>query len=171
MDGTDMNRVFVIVAFGLALAGCTSGGNSFSLFEPRPVEVVFQSTPPGAEAKTTTGQSCQTPCTLPMPPDKDFQVTYTLAGYAPQTLSVQPANNEETFEASLQPNPVAAELVAMPKGPAKRTPAKKKPAAKPAARAAASKPVPASAAPPPPMTTSTTPAPAPASADPWPPVR
>jgi hypothetical protein len=163
-----MNRVFVIVAFGLALAGCTSGGTSFSLFEPRPVEVVFQSTPPGAEAKTTTGQSCQTPCTLALPPDKDFQVTYTLAGYAPQTLSVQPAKNDETFETSLQPNPVTAELVATPKGPAKRAPAKKKPGAKPATRAAASKPA---AAPPPPMTTSTTPAPAPASADPWPPVR
>ena len=166
-----MNRVFVIVVSGLALAGCTSGGTSFSMFEPRPVEVVFQSMPPGAEAKTTTGQACQTPCTLAMPPDKDFQVTYTLAGYAPQTVSVQPAKNDETFEATLQPNPVTAELVAMPKGPAKRAPAKKKPAAKPAQRAAASKPAPAAGAPPPPMTTSTTPAPAPASGDPWPPVR
>jgi hypothetical protein len=172
-DGTDMRRVLMIVASGLALAGCASGGGSdwFPKFEPAPVSVQFQSQPVAAEAKTSTGQSCQTPCTLPMPPDKDFSVTFSLAGYQPQTVPVQ-LTKADGEEAALQPNPVAVELAVAPKTPAKRTPARKttattaKPvAAKPAApRPAAPKPAAATAQPAPAVA-------APAGTDPWPPAR
>jgi hypothetical protein len=177
MDGTDMNRVIVIAASGLALAGCTSGGGTnfdfWPKFEPTPVSVQFQSEPAGAEAKTSVGQSCQTPCALAMAPDKDFSVTFSLAGYQPQTVPVQvnkpEPGSEDATEAGLAPNPVAVELKAAPKGPAKRTPAKKPATTASAAKPAAAKP----AAAPKPTAAPRQPAPttAPAATDPWPPVR
>jgi hypothetical protein len=168
MDGTDMRRVVVIMASGLALAGCASGPGApdwWPKFEPAPVSIAFESAPAGAEAKTSTGQVCQTPCTLAMPPDKEFAVTFSLAGYQPQTVPVQIAIPEGGLEASLQPNPVAVELAVAPKTPAKR---------KPAARTASAPkpPKPRAAAPKP--TSSAQPAPSavmPSSTDPWPPVR
>jgi hypothetical protein len=188
MDGTDMRRVIVIVASGLALAGCASGGGTpdwFPRFEPAPVSVQLESQPAGAEAKTSTGQSCQTPCAVAMPPDKEFSVTFSLAGYQQQTIPVQMGKPEgDAFaEASLQPNPVAVELAAAPKTPAKRKPARK-PAAtastvRPAARPAAARPAARPAAPRPaspaatsqPATVPASAVPAAAPTDPWPPAR
>ena len=172
-----MSRVIVIVAFGLALGGCTSGGTGadWFKFEPPPVNVQLQSQPAGAEAKTSAGQACQTPCTLAVAPDKDFSVTFTLPGYEQQTVPVQLAKPEgdELAQASLQPNPVAVELA---KSPAKRPPVRKRAAtASATAKPAAAKPVaarpaaarPAAAAP---AAAPRQQAPAPAATDPWPPV-
>jgi hypothetical protein len=175
-----MRQVIVIMASGLALAGCASGGTSpdwWPKFEPAPVSIQFESQPAGAEAKTSTGQSCQTPCSLAMPPDKEFSVTFSAAGRVPQTVPVQITKPEDDpfAEASLQPNPVAVELAVASKTPAKRAPGRKPAAtaavAKPAARPAAPRPAaPRPAAP----TTHPAPAataPAPAPTDPWPAVR
>jgi hypothetical protein len=180
MDGTDMRRVIVILASGLALAGCASGGASpdwWPKFEPAPVSIQFESQPAGAEAKTSTGQSCQTPCSLAMAPDKEFSVTFALAGRQPQTVPVQITKPEgDPFaEASLQPNPVAVELAVAPKTPAKRTPGRRaaatataKPAARPAApRPAAPRPAASSSQPVAPAAA----APAAAPTDPWPAAR
>jgi hypothetical protein len=167
MDGTDMNRIIVIAASGLALAGCTSSGGMTTdwlpKFEPKPVDVQFVSAPAGAEAKTTTGQACQTPCTLQVPPDKDFQVTFSLANHQPQTVSVQPVKSEATWETSLQPNPVEVQLVATT--PQRRGQRRAATSAPPPARPAAARP-----ATPPPAATAPAPA-APAASDPWPQVR
>lgn len=165
-----MRRVVVTVASGLALASCTSGGGMnfntdwFPKFEPAPVNIQFQSQPAGAEAKTSTGQACKTPCSLAMPADKEFSVTFSLAGYQPQTVALQ-LTRPEGIETALQPNPVEVELAVAPKTPAKRTPTRK-PAAKPATTAAAPKPAATRPAP----SGSTVPPP-PASTDPWPTIR
>lgn len=172
-----MLRLMVITACGLALAGCASGsGSGFDFFpkaEPVPVTVQFQSEPAGAEAKTSVGESCQTPCALAIKPDKDFAVTFSLAGYQPQTIPVQ-VKQPEGFgmEANLSPNPVAADLVAAPKG--KRTPAKK-----PATTASVAKPKPAAAKPavtrpvatsrPTALPPAAAPSSVPPATDPWPP--
>jgi hypothetical protein len=178
MDGTDMRRVIVILGSGLALAGCASGGTTpdwWPKVEPTPVSIQFESVPPGAEAKTSTGQSCQTPCALAMPPDKDFSVTFALAGRQPQTVPIQLTKPEDDpfAEASLQPNPVAVQLAVAPKTPAKRT--GRRPAATAStARPAAARPVaprPAAARP---AASSSQPvgvAPAATPTDPWPPAR
>jgi hypothetical protein len=167
-----MSRVIVMVAAGLALAGCTSGGTGADLwpkYEPAPVSVQFQSDPAGAEAKTSGGQACKTPCSLAVAPDKDFAVTFSLAGYEPQTVPVQvsqPDGTEVIQESSLQPNPVAVELA---KSSAKRPPAKKR-----ATTASAAKPVtakPAAARPARPAAAPAAPAEAPPALDPWPQVR
>jgi hypothetical protein len=166
MDGADMKRVFVIVASGLALAGCTSGGTDWlPKFEPAPVSIQFQSEPAGAEAKTSTGGSCQTPCAVSVPPDKEFSVTFSLAGYQPQTVPVQ-LTKPEGVETALQPNPVAVELATAAKTPPKRKPTSRAATTSSVSKPAAARPVaprPAAAAPAPAATTPAT--------DPWPAVR
>lgn len=142
--------------------------------EPVTLNVQLQSDPPGAEAKTSVGQSCKTPCAVSVPADKDFSVTFALAGYQPQTVPVQVTRAEaltgETSETILTPNPVAVELEPAPKAPAKKPPV---PARKPAAAASAQAPKPAAPATPRPAATAPTrPAgAAPAAVDPWPAVR
>ena len=169
-----MRQVIVIMASGLALAGCASGGANpdwWPKFEPAPVSIQFESQPAGAEAKTSTGQSCQTPCSLAMAPDKEFSVTFSAAGRQPQTVPVQITKPEDDpfAEASLQPNPVAVELAVAAKTPAKRAPGRK-----PAATASVAKPKPAAPRPAAPTTTQQAPAataPAATPTDPWPAVR
>lgn len=150
-----MIRVIAVVACGLALAACSSGMPSWSpswsssmdflpKFDPKPVAMQFESEPAGAEAKTSTGQTCRTPCTLSVAPNKEFSVTFALAGYQPQTIPVKVGKPEGAYDDSigLTPNPVYAELEAAKPAP-KRAPAK--PAPKPAT-AAAPKPAAAPAA-------------------------
>ncbi len=112
------------------------------------VPLQFESEPPGAEVRTSGGQTCRTPCALAVPA-ADFQVTYNLTGYQPQTVPVKlmppedmRGNEEAGLGAALprfDPSPVTAELV---KAAPKRAPAKKRVAKKPA-------PPPADRAPPP----------------------
>ena len=91
-----MYRVIAIVCAGLALAACESNPIGCKLrlvqdarfmFKMEPVHetVRFESEPPGAEAKTSNGQTCRTPCALALPGDKTFTVTFTLNGYQPDT--------------------------------------------------------------------------------------
>lgn len=156
-----MRRVIVILASGLALAGCAGGNfNSdwFPKFEPSPVNIQFVSTPAGAEAKTSSGQTCKTPCSLSMPADKEFSVSFSLAGYQTQTVPLQ-LTKPEGVETALQPNPVEVELVAAPKPAPARKPATRKPAT------TAQAPKPAATRPAPQTQT------APSASDPWPAVR
>jgi hypothetical protein len=141
-----MYRVLVIVSGALALAACSSTPDWMSLdgLKPTPVmdSVRFESTPPGAEVKTSNGQTCRTPCALALPVDAPLTATFTLNGYQPETESLDPIANGSTT--TLQPNPVVVELTAT--GPAPK-PAKKPPAKKPAPKkpATAAKPAPAPA--------------------------
>ncbi len=119
-----------IVACGLALAACSSSGDLMRTATPT-VPLQFESEPPGAEVKTSGGQTCRTPCALAIPA-ADFQVTYSLNGYQPQTIPVKllpPDDMRGTEEMGLtgstprfDPSPVMAELV---KGGPRRAPAKK----------------------------------------------
>jgi hypothetical protein len=128
---------------------------------PAATMVQFESDPAGAEAKTSLGQSCRTPCSLDVAAD-EFSVTFTLPGYQPQTVPVRLVASNEPIDpitgrapsARLVPNPVLVALQAVPPPPpaAKKPPVAKKP--KPAAR---------------PAPTAMAPAPAPAPASPWPP--
>ena len=49
----------------------------------------MESEPPGAEAKTSQGQTCRTPCELVVQTGGEFSVTLALAGYQPQTVPVR----------------------------------------------------------------------------------
>jgi hypothetical protein len=115
-----MRRVIVIAVTGLSLAGCSS----FSLdsFKPTPpsIQVQLESSPPGADARTSLGPGCKTPCSVSVPaPDTGFAVTYTLNKFLPATIQVQVIRNPGDFASPgstvTDPNPVFAEL--QPAGP------------------------------------------------------
>ncbi len=153
-----MSRVIAVTACGLMLAACSATMPSLSLdfmkSAPQAETLAIESEPPGAEAKTSLGQSCRTPCQLPVQPGSEFSVTLALSGYQPQTVSVHPEADGASAAPRLAPNPVHVELQAVV--PPKKPVAKKKPVAA-APRPAASPPL-ASAA------TTAAPAPAPTAA-------
>jgi len=173
-----MSRVIAVVACGFSLAACSTSLPSLSSFKPSPSSEALriESEPPGADAKTSLGQSCRTPCELTVPSGGDLAVTLSLSGYQPQTIPVQreaaPAAERSSeyggAAARLTPNPVYVELEPAPAAPPAKKPVRKKPrvattrpaaAAAPAITAAAPAPAttasaatPAAAAPPMPAT-------------------
>jgi hypothetical protein len=115
-----MRRVIVIAVAGLSLAGCSS--MSWDAFKPTPptVQVQLESAPPGADARTSLGPGCKTPCSVAVTlPDTGFSVTYTLPRFEPATVPVQVIRNPGDFttagSTTIDPNPVFAEL--RPAGP------------------------------------------------------
>jgi hypothetical protein len=106
---------------------------------PQNETLAIDSEPPAAEAKTSLGQSCRTPCQLRVQPGSEFFVTLTLSGYQPQTVSVRPETDGASAAPRLAPNPVHVDLLAVAP-PKKPVPKKKKPVAA-AARVPASPPV------------------------------
>jgi len=156
-----MYRGFVILGGSLILAACTSTPSWLNIdsLKPEPITdtVQFETVPPGAEARTTTGQTCRTPCSLSLPANAPFSVTFNLNGYHPETEQVELVSMGDG-SSRLRPNPVMVELTAAPPAPRKPAPTAKKPAKKPAA-----KPRPAAGAAPAPAAASN-----PAGASPWP---
>lgn len=139
-----MRRVIVIAVAGAGLAGCSSF--SMDAFKPTPptVQVQLDSVPPGAEAKTSLGPGCKTPCSVAVPAvDSGFSVTYTLNKFHPVTIPVQVTNIPGDFTTSastaLDPNPVIAELKPMgpPPKPVRNKPLKPKKPKPPKGTAAA----------------------------------
>ena len=153
-----MYRVIAIVSGGLALAACSSTPDWASLDALKPAPsmstVRFESEPPGAEAKTSNGQTCRTPCALALPVNAAVTVTFRLNGYQPATENIEPASVGLGMP-ELRPNPVLVELTPAPPPPKPVKPVKpvKKPVAKkPAAKPAAKKPAATSSSAPAPMT-------------------
>jgi hypothetical protein len=150
-----MRRVIAIAVAGASLGGCSSMP-SFSVGDyfkstPPAIQVQLESQPSGADAKTSLGPGCKTPCSVSIPaPDTGFTVTYLLPRYEPATVQVNVIRSPDG-PAVTDPNPVFAEL--RPAGPPPRAKGmrpktvKKKP--KPAAVPAES-PFPDPNAPPPP---------------------
>lgn len=162
-----MKRFFAVAVCGLSVSACSSLPSWMQLELPGSVPAAttmqFESEPAGAEARTSLGQSCRTPCSVAVSAS-DFSVTFNLPGYQPQTVPVKLVTSTEPIDpnapastegARLVPNPVFVEMV--PAGPPARKPApvKKKPKAP--------RPAPTASAP------QAAPAPAPAPATPWPP--
>src|SRR5476649_99275 len=115
-----MRRVIVIAVAGASLAGCSSF--SWDSLKPTPptVQVQLDSVPTGADARTSLGPGCKTPCSVAVPvPDAGFSVTYTLNKFLPATVPVQviriPGDFSTPASTTLDPNPVVAEL--QPAGP------------------------------------------------------
>lgn len=138
-----MSRALALAAC-FAIAGCTASGDLMKTATPT-VPLQFESEPPGAEVRTSGGQTCRTPCALAVPA-ADFQATYNLNGYQPQTIPVKlmppdDIRGTEEFASNtprFNPSPVVAELV---KAAPKKRPAKKARVAKKQQQPAASEPV------------------------------
>jgi hypothetical protein len=164
-----MSRVIAVLACGFTVAACSSAlpGLSFMRSAPPADALRIESEPPGAEAKTSLGQSCRTPCELTVPPGSaEFGVTLALAGFKSQTVSVRtevpppgPDPEAKAGPPRLTPNPLFVELQ-----PAAAAPAQKRRSAPKGKPATATSDAPSNdvAWPPPPASS---PAPAPA---PWP---
>jgi hypothetical protein len=141
-----MRRVLAMAATAASLAGCSSfsSGDTFSAFKsaPPPIQVQLESTPAGADARTSLGPGCKTPCSVTVTPGDgvtSFLVNYSMAGRQPAGIPVQVVRvdggmfSSNTLKAD--PNPVVAELqpVGPPPKPEKPIrPKRKKPAAAPA---------------------------------------
>ena len=119
---TSLVRVCAI-ASALSVAGCASWTPSWdfipsSLSGGANVSLTIESDPPGADARTSIGPSCRTPCMIPVPADREFTVNYSLNGYIPQVVPVRPRDMEvyrpepgmSAPYPELAPNPVYAQL-------------------------------------------------------------
>ena len=123
-----MSRVglcFVVTAaVGVSLTGCSSALSSNSSSEQLQT-LKFESDPPGADVRTTQGQTCKTPCELKVP-SHEQPVTITKNNYAPQTVQVtlgpQPDHSFwENPPPTLVPNPVRVVLQPVPKPAARHS--------------------------------------------------
>ena len=139
-----MRRVIAIAVIGASLAGCSSFSLDSFKSAPPLVKVALESTPPGADATTSLGPACKTPCSVEIPaPDAGFSVTFAMPKFQPETVPVQVIRNPGDFGSPattiVDPSPVFAELqpAAPPPKARKMRPAKPKTAAAPTAPAAA----------------------------------
>ncbi len=123
--------------------------------------VELDSDPSGAQATTSLGAGCRTPCSLEVTAEGPFTVTFTHEGYEPTTVEVKIQHARMgVSERKFAPNPVIGQLAAVappapppspPKKPVataqppKAAPRKPVAAAQPAAQPAA-RPVPAPSA-------------------------
>ena len=149
-----MRRLIAIAIAGASLSGCSS----FSLSDyvkstPPSIQVQLDSNPPGAEAHTSLGPGCKTPCSVSVAaPDTGFSVSYTLVKHQPATVQVNVVRNPGDFTTpattTTDPNPVFAELQPAAPPPKAHGPSKKKKKATAAAPAQADSPLPDPNAPP-----------------------
>jgi hypothetical protein len=125
-----MRRVIVIAVAGASVAGCSSFSMDAFKSAPPAVQVQLDSVPTGADARTSMGPGCKTPCSVAVtaPPDGGFSVTYTLNKFQPATVPVQvirtPGDFSTPASTTFDPNPVVAEL--QPAGPPPKAAARKK---------------------------------------------
>jgi hypothetical protein len=132
-----------VALLGIGLAGCgvsnwiPSWDLKFPSAPPPAAAVQVESEPAGAEAKSSVGPSCRTPCALSVATSNPFTVTFTLAGYESQTVPVAPRPVGDPRDSAgalkFDPDPVYAQLEPVP--PAKGK--KKRPAPKAKAPTAA----------------------------------
>lgn len=71
-----------------AASACLLAGGCATLTRGTTTDVTFTSEPPGAAMETTHGYWCTTPCTLRLSRSTPFVATFSLPGYAPQSIPV-----------------------------------------------------------------------------------
>src|SRR5262245_26862549 len=100
-----MSRVIAVMACGFMLAACSTAMPSLDFMKsaPQAESLAIESEPPGAEANTSLGQSCRTPCQLSVQPGSEFSVTLARTGYQAQTVSVRPEAEGATAAPASRP--------------------------------------------------------------------
>lgn len=144
-----MRRVIVIAVAGASLAGCSSLSLDFVKSAPPLVKVALESAPSGADATTSLGPGCKTPCSIDVPaPDAGFSVTFASPKFQSVTVPVQVIRNPGDYTSPpmtiTDPSPVFAELQPAAPPPKARRPMRPK---KPRTPNAAAAPAPAPAQP------------------------
>lgn len=91
-----VSRLAGVALLGIGLAGCgvsnwmPSWDLSFPSAPPPASTIQVESEPAGADAKTSVGPGCRTPCSLTVATANPFTVTFSLAGYESLTVPVAP---------------------------------------------------------------------------------
>jgi hypothetical protein len=141
-----MLRIIAIAAAAVSLAGCSATPDYLKLdyykSAPPAVQLQLESTPPGAEARTSIGPGCKTPCSVSVTPGDgvtSFLVNYSMPGKQAAGVPVNVIRADGGMFSSgtvkVEPNPVMAELqpVGPPPKPGKpMRPKRTKPAQAPA---------------------------------------
>jgi hypothetical protein len=116
-------RAGAIVSLSLSTPGCgvanwmSSGDLSFPSAPPPASMIQLESEPAGAEAKSSIGPSCRTPCSLNITTARPFTITFSLDGYQPLTVPVSPRPTVDPVAGQalkFHPDPVYAQLEALP---------------------------------------------------------
>lgn len=144
-----MRHVIAIAVAGASLAGCSSMSLDSFKSAPPLVKVALESVPAGADATTSLGPGCKTPCSIDVPaPDAGFSVTFASPKFQSMTVPVQVIRNPGDFTSPpttiIEPSPVFAELQPAAPPPKSHKPIRpKKPKPPKAAAAPAAAPAPA----------------------------
>jgi PEGA domain-containing protein len=86
-----LDHAFALVMCGFGLAACSSFTMpGVDALKPKPTTTVLliQSNPAGAEARSSLGGTCRTPCTMAIGTAGDFTISFARDGYEPQTVTV-----------------------------------------------------------------------------------
>jgi hypothetical protein len=128
-----MSRVELVVAataavMGIALGGCSGAMPEWMSSQPAGPQIQslrFESDPPGADVRTARGETCQTPCSLPVPAENQA-VAFAKPGFEPQTVQViaRESADQSYFSGmfgsptrALAPNPVQVVMISEPPPP------------------------------------------------------
>jgi hypothetical protein len=116
-----MIRVIAVVTCGLTVAACSASIQSLDFLKSSPPTAAlrFESVPTGAEVKAS-GQTCRTPCELTIQVAPELSVTFALAGYQSETVSVRSEEGSVFSSPKLTPNPVHVALHTIPAVAAKK---------------------------------------------------
>src|SRR5580693_6338314 len=83
-----LDLTFALVICGLGLAACGSSQTlpGLDAFKPKPTTttLLVQSNPDGADARSSLGGTCRTPCTMAIATAGDFTISFARDGYEPQ---------------------------------------------------------------------------------------
>jgi hypothetical protein len=125
-----IDRALALVICGLGLEACSSspisGVDAFKL-KPTTTELLTQSNPAGADARSSLGGTCRTPCTTAIGTAGDFTISFAHHGYETQTRTVHSTMSERGLTTAptpvLAPNPVFVMLEPQAKGAVRQRPA------------------------------------------------
>jgi hypothetical protein len=116
-----LERAFALVMCGFGLAACgslTMPGFDSLKPKPRTTVLLIQSNPASAEARSSLGGTCRTPCTMAIGAAGDFTISFARDAYAPQTVTVHSTMSEGSYTTgpspTLDPSSVFVTLEPLP---------------------------------------------------------
>jgi hypothetical protein len=124
------NLTFALVICGLGLAACGTSQTipGLDAFKPKPTTtaLLVQTNPDGADARSSLGGTCRTPCTMAIATAGDFTLSFVRDGYEPQTVTVHSTMSEGGYTTpaspTLDPNVVSVALKPQAKQAARQRP-------------------------------------------------
>src|SRR5271156_1387825 len=127
-----LDYAFAGVMCGLGMAACSSM-SGFDSLKPKPTTTVLliQSNPASAEARSSLGANCRTPCTMAIGTAGDFTISFARDGYESQTGTFLSTMSEGGYMTApspvLDPSPVYVNLEPLPQAKASKHAASQRP--------------------------------------------